>query len=159
MALREALKSAELQDLTFHFRAVAFVEGEMGHKRMVQLAKKYVRELDPRVDLFLSPNDQMGIQESFVRSVEETATKPLIGLGKKDVMEDWGATMAIYSDLGKSGRLIAQMIADVFNGKEIREIMPQWADSGVAFNLKRAAKFGIAVPPELLRQAGENVAR
>ena len=47
----------------------------------------------------------------------KNATKPLVGLGEKDVMEDWGAAMSIYSDLGKSGKLIARMIADVFGAK------------------------------------------
>lgn len=133
--LQEALKLAEFKDLTFHFKPVTFVKSEMGHQRMARLAEGYIKELDSQVDLFLSPNDQMGVQEPFARAVEKNATKPLVGLGEKDVMEDWGAAMSIYSDLGKSGKLIARMIADVFGGKAIKDIMPQWADSGVAFNL------------------------
>jgi putative ABC transport system substrate-binding protein len=155
--LREALQSDTFNGLTFHFRPVTFVHGERGHMRMALLAKEHVKELDAQVDLFLSPNDQMGVQESFARIVVETATKPLVGLGRKDVMDDWGAVLSIYSDLGKSGKVIARMIADVLNGKEIKDIMPQWADYGIAIDLKRADKFGITVPPGLLRQAGENV--
>ncbi|SLM31391.1 ABC-type uncharacterized transport system periplasmic component-like protein (fragment) [Desulfamplus magnetovallimortis] len=59
--IEETLKKPEFQTLKVIFRDVEFVKSDGGHKRMTMLAKKHVEELDSQVDVFLSPNDQMGV--------------------------------------------------------------------------------------------------
>ena len=154
-----ALKLDEFKDLKFHFRKVDFVKSEGGHKRMTLLAKKHVKELDSKVDVFISPNDQMGVQEPFAKMVYETATKPLIGLGKKDVMQNWGATMSIYPSLEGAGNQIGKMIAKILKGAEVKEIIPQWPSFGVAFDLKKAKKLGFKIPADMVEKAGADVVR
>ena len=126
---------------------------------MAMLSKQFIEELNPVVDLFLSPNDQMGVQEPFSRIISETATKPLVGLGQKDVMDGWGATMSIYPSMDGSGKQAAQMIYKILTGTDIKEIKPQWPPSGVTFDLRKAKAFDITIPDYLLQRAGDNIIR
>lgn len=157
--INKAISQNEFNELKFHFRSVEFIKSDEGHNRMTMLAKKYVQELDSQVDLFLSPNDQMGAQEPFAKMVSETATKPLIGLGRKDVMENWGATMSIYPSLKEAGKQIGIMISRLFKGTDLRQITPEWPKYGVTFNLKKTQQFGISIPEDLVRKAEDNIIR
>ncbi len=151
--LQDALKLPEFREFQVIFRSVEFVRSEEGHRRMAELAKQHVLELDPLVDVFLTPNDQMGVQHSFPEMVVKTATKPLIALGKKEVTEGWGATMSLYPDQEGAGRTIAGMIKKLFEGQPIQSIPPRWPLGGYAFDLEKTRKFGITIPPKLLEAA------
>ncbi|NQY93998.1 MAG: hypothetical protein HRT43_07520 [Campylobacteraceae bacterium] len=155
--IENALLLDEFKSLEVIFREVEFVKSEGGHKRMARIAKKYILELDNEVDLFMSPNDTMGSQKPFAQMVYENATKPLIGLGRKDVMDNWGATMSIYPSLQQAGVTAAQMIYQLLNGAKIKDIIPQWPSTGVTFDLKKAKEFGIAIPKDLINEAGVNI--
>jgi putative ABC transport system substrate-binding protein len=147
-------------DMQVIFRQVPFVKTEQGYKRMVQAAQKHVQALDSQVDVFLSPNDQMGVQKDFAEMLYATASKPLVGLGKKDVMEGWGATMTLYPSQESAGRQVAVMLKKLLDGGKVNELVPEWpAQSGVAFDLKKAAQFGLDIPAELLAKAGADVVR
>ena len=138
--LQNALLDNEFKQLRFHFRKIPFVKGEEGPVRMTRLARRFIEELDPEVDLFLSPNDQMGVQQPFAGMVWQTASKPLIGLGRSDVMEGWGATMSIFPSLTKTGKQLAQMITLILKGTPVEQIPPQWPESGMAFDLSKIEK-------------------
>lgn len=157
--IEKALLNDEFKHLTFHFRKVPFVKGEEGHMRMTRLAEQFIRELDPEVDVFLSPNDQMGVQEPFAEMVWHTATKPLIGLGRLDVMEGWGATMSIFPSMTKTGKQLALMISRILTGTPVQQIPATWPESGMAFDLQKIEKFNISIPDEMLLKAGENIIR
>ncbi len=158
--VEKALRHPDFENLEVIFRIVGFVKSEGGHKRMAMTAQKYIKELNDQVDVFLSPNDQMGAQAPFAQQVFLTATKPLVGLGEKDVMEGWGATFSISPDLDGFGIRAAHMIQRLFKGVSIREIIPEWPGHGkIAIDLKKAAKFGIQVPHEIIILAGENIVR
>lgn len=154
----EALNEAEFKDLKVIYRSVDFIKSEGGHRRMSLLAQKYVEELNPIVDVFLAPNDQMGAQDAFAKMLFSVATKPLIGLGRKDVMEGWGATAAIYPDLPEVGKRAANMIVQLFEGKMIKQIPPEWPSHiGIAIDLKKAKRFNIKISEELLKTSGSNL--
>ena len=155
--LNAAIKLDEFKHFTFHFRSVDFVRSEAGDARMAHLAKTHIRELNSKVDLFLSPNDTLGSQKTFAKVVEENATKPLIGLVKDDVMENWGATVTIYPSYLDSGRKAGNMIADIFRGKALDKIIPQQPEFGIALNLEKAKKFGLIIPDSIKKEAGENI--
>ena len=90
--------------------------------------------------------------------VYANATKPLIGLGRKDVMLGWGATMVIYPSPVSMGRQAARMIKELFTGRDIKKIIPEWPkEYGLAFDLDKTAEFGIKVSIEYLEMAGEDV--
>ncbi len=155
--IEEELKKEEFADLKFIFRSVEFIQSEAGHKRMSMLAEKYIHELDPLVDVFLSPNDQMGTQSPFARAVYSIATKPLIGVGRKDVIDHWGATMSIFPSLDNIGEVSAQMIIKIFEGQEIGNIKPRWPEEGIAFDLEKMEQFHITISDEILKLAEENI--
>lgn len=151
--LEDALKQPEFKDIEILFRSVEFVKSEEGHRRMTELAKKYVLELDPLVDVFLAPNDQMGVQQNFAEMVHQTASKPLIAVGKKEVTEGWGGAMALYPDQEEAGKTIAGMIHQIFSGQPIQSIPPRWPQGGYAFNLKKTRQFNLAIPSKLQENA------
>jgi putative ABC transport system substrate-binding protein len=126
----------DLKGIKIHFRMVPMIVGENGNQAMAETATKYVKELDPQVDVFVSPNDQMGVQKYFAQMVYRTATKPLVGLGKSDVMERWGATMSIYPSYVSMGRQSGRMICSLLEGKKISDLVPEYPrGSGFAFDL------------------------
>ncbi len=156
--VREMLKENEFKDITVYFRSVEFVRSEGGHIRMTMLAKKHVLELDSKVDLFLAPNDQMGVQAPFSQMVYETATKPLMGIGKKEVMERWGAMMTITPSLTNQAEQVAEMVKLVFEGRSVKTIIPQWPRKyEIAFDLGKAKEFGVKISNSLLKKAGKNI--
>jgi len=157
--LQSALKKAEFNDLEILFREVEFVKSEGGHERMTMLARRHVDELNSKVDLFISPNDQMGAQAPFARMVYQHASKPLLGLGRKDVMEYWGATAAIYPDLNTTGKQAANMVIKLLEGTPIKNIHPIWPATGIAIDIKKAKHFNATISKEVLEAAGNNVVR
>ncbi len=154
--LKSVLNQREFERLKFHYRKVEFVPGEGGHIRMARLAKKYVDELSDSVDLFLSPNDQMGAQKEYVEMVIQNTDKPLIALGRKDVME-WGAPISYYPSTYDTGRQISKMLVKLFEGADISTLYPEKPDPGVAINMKLAAHYNFFLPDRLIEQAGEDL--
>lgn len=154
--LKRVLNQPEFEQLKFHFRKVEFVPGEGGHKRMAKLARTFINELSDRVDLFLSPNDQMGAQKEYVKMVLQNSDKPLIALGKKDVME-WGAPISYFPSTYYTGRQISKMLISLFEGDDIATLFPQQPEPGVAINMKLARHYNFFLPDRLIEQAGENI--
>lgn len=145
-------------EFSIDFRTVPLITGEDGSRLMAENAKPYVLELDSKVNVFISPNDQMGVKRPFADMVYRTASKPLVGLGVKDVMEGWGATMSIYPSQESAGRQCARMIRDIFQGGNIETITPEWPkENGFAFDLRKAKRFGIKIPIEMIELAGDNI--
>lgn len=150
----------EFKDIRILFRPVPLVTGEDGDKAMAVSSRKHIHELDSKVDAYIKPCDQMGTRRNFSEVVYKTSKKPLIGLVKDDVMEKWGATATIYPSHASIGKQAARMIKELFEGKKIGDIMPEWPHKyGFAVDLQKAKKFGIDVPVELLQMAGENIVR
>jgi len=148
----------DFQDIEIIFRKVPFVEGEAGIQIMAESARAYIKELDSQVDLFLAPNDQMGISQEFVALVYAMANKPLVGISRNDVVQDWGATMTIYPVPEVMGKQTAQMIATLFEGNKINQIPAERPkEFGFAFDLRKTERFGIDVPIEFIELAGDNI--
>lgn len=142
--LEKEFQKKEWEGVTLHFRKVGFTPSEGGHRRMAKMAKRYIQELDPIVDVFLSPSDQMGVQKPFVSMVANTATKPLIGLGINDV--EWGAAATIYADLDNVGRQAAHMIERILNGEAVKTILPKLPIKyGTTINKTRAKMFHLDI--------------
>ncbi len=147
--LKTALKMPEFKGIELILRQVPFIKSDKGHIRMSRLAQSYVKELDNEVDLFLSPTDQMGTQKPFAEIVYATATKPLVGVGRKDVMDNWGATMSIFSSLHNIAAEAAAMIDKIFKGAPLKTIKPKWPKTGIAFDDEKMKKFKISIPAEI----------
>jgi putative ABC transport system substrate-binding protein len=150
----------EFKDYEIFFRKVPFVKGKEGIIRMAEESTKYIKELDPKVDIFLSANDQLGLQPLFPKYVYKLSTKPLIGIGKPDVMEHRGATMAIFPTSEGIGRQTANLIKRLLEGASVKEVIPEEvSEFGIAFDMKKVKQFGIKIPEEILMQAGNNIAQ
>jgi putative ABC transport system substrate-binding protein len=159
--LKEQLeKNPEFGNIQIVFRKVPLVTGEHGDQQMAEAAEKHVRELDASVDAFIKPVDQMGTRRNFSEMVYRTASKPLIGVVKDDVMAHWGATAVVYPSHDSIGKQAARMIRDLFEGKAVAKILPEWPrEYGFAIDLRKARQFGLTVPVEILQMAGENIVK
>lgn len=159
--LRDALaNNAEFKDLRILFRPVPLVKGEEGDQRMAELAREIIKELDPQVDAFIKPNDQLGTRRNFAEVVQATASKPLIGITKDDVMAGWGATAVVYPSHDSIGQQAAEMLKTLFEGGKPGDIVPQWPRKfGFALDLNKTRRFGIKVPVQLLQLAGPNIVK
>jgi putative ABC transport system substrate-binding protein len=159
--LKEQLeKNPEFGNIQIVFRKVPLVTGEHGDQQMAEAAEKHVKELDASVDVFLKPVDQMGTRRNFSEMVYRTASKPLIGVVKDDVMARWGATAVVYPSHDSIGKQAARMIRELFEGKAVAEILPEWPkEYGFAIDLTKARQFGLIVPVEILQMAGENIVK
>ncbi|MDW7999013.1 MAG: ABC transporter substrate-binding protein [Thermodesulfovibrio sp.] len=150
----------EFRDIKIIFRSVPLVKGELGDIRMANMAKKYIKELDSLVDAYIKPCDQMGTRRYFSEVIYKNSKKPLIGLVKDDVVSGWGATAVVYPSHESIGEQASKMVVDIFNGKKVSEIKPEWPKKfGFAVDLKKAKKFGITIPVEILQLSGENIVR
>ncbi|MCX7966846.1 MAG: hypothetical protein N2596_09510 [Syntrophorhabdaceae bacterium] len=148
----------EFKEIKIIFRSVPLVHGELGDVEMANLSIKHIKELDNIVDAYIKPCDQMGTRRNFSEVVYKTSKKPLIGLVKDDVMERWGATAVVYPSHESIGSQAARMIKDILEGKKVKDIIPEWPKTfGFAVDLKKAKKFSITVPVEILQLAGENI--
>ncbi len=146
------------RDYTIFFRQVPFVKSAGGTIRMTKEAVRHIRELDTMVDLFLSPNDQLAVHAEFPGAVFELATKPLLGLGKAEVMEGWGATAAYYPSLEGMGQQTADMVIRLLDGADLKSVIPEEIKTfGMAFDMEKIRRFGIHVPEKMIRRAGSNI--
>jgi putative tryptophan/tyrosine transport system substrate-binding protein len=150
-----------LKGLHVIFRIVPLIKGDIkSQQKMAELAKKYVQELNPLVDVFLSPNDQMGAGRPFPEMVYKTATKPLVGVSRTDVTEGWGATMSMYPSEVSAGKQCAVMINKLFSGNDISTIIPEWPkENGIAIDLRKAKQFKINIPANIIEMAGDDIIR
>ncbi len=152
--IEEVLKKEEWKDVQLHYRQVDFIPSEGGHRRMTQMATKHIKELDPVVDVFLAPTDQMGVQSPFANMVYKTATKPLIGIGKRDVTDSWGTTASIYPMETALGVQAAGIIERLFNGEPIVDIHPEQANSyGIIIDNQKAQQFGLTISDDLRQKS------
>ncbi len=150
----------EFKGLKVIFRPVPLVTGEHGDQLMAEAALPIIRELDAQVDAFIKPNDQLGTRRQFAEVVYKTASKPLIGITRDDVMGHWGATAVIYPSHTSIGAQAAHMIKDLFQGRPLADITPEWPKTyGFAVDLPKAKQFQITVPVEILQLAGENIVK
>lgn len=150
----------EFRNIKIIFRQVPLVTGENGDKQMAEISKKYIREIDSKVDAYITSCDQLGSRRFFSEAAYNTSKKPLIGLVKDDVMGKWGAAATIYPSHDSIGNQSAKMIMKFFEGKTASDVMPEWPHRfGIAVDLRKAKQFGIEVPIEMLQIAGENIVR
>lgn len=148
----------EFKDYEIFFREVPFVRSEGGMIRMAKESEKYIRELDQKVDIFLSANDQLALQPFFLKDVYELSARPLVGVGKHDVMEQRGATMAIFPTPEGLGRQTAKIVKRLLEGASVKEVIPEETNEfGIAFDMKKIKQFGIKIPEDILIQAGNNI--
>lgn len=123
--LDEAAAEDEFQDLDFVYRRIGMLPYENGPKDMIHMAKRHVIDIQNQVDVYLSPNDQMGIQPAFSQMIVRETNKPVFGLSEKDVNVDKGAVAASAPRLSSAGETMAQQLLRLKAGEKIFNIKPE----------------------------------
>ena len=155
--LNDSLKLEEFSDMELILEKVEFVKGEEGSIQMAKLAKDFILSLNEKVDVFMTPSDQMGTQRYFAETVAEFGIKPLMGLSQKEITEDWGACFAVYMDPDLAYKETAEMIKKLFQGQNIKDIIPQSPKARYGLNLKRIKKFNMSISDSILKKANDIV--
>lgn len=152
--LDEALAEPEFRDLEVIYRQIPFVPSDGGQQRMARLAAAEAKQLDGQVDLFLAPNDQLGVQPYFAQALAPVISKPLMGVGERDVREGWGAAFTIYADQAEAGRQLAEMLFRHVSGTPFAGIWPQPPRKfGVLYDPALSQRFGLKqVPPRQVQE-------
>ena len=158
--LEEALKDPEFSGLKIIFKSIPLVTGEDGAQKMAALAKPLLKELDDNVDVFMSPNDQMGINPAFPKTVVEVCKKPLIGLGTNDVMQKLGAVAVIYPSMQSMGVQAGEMVLKLLKGTPVKNIQSEWCkENGIALDIVKCQAAGITPPVGMIKLAGKNIVK
>lgn len=156
--LEEALQDPEFAGIKIVYKSVPLITGEGGALKMVAAAKPLLQSIEGQVDLFMSPNDQMGVNAAFPKAVMETVKKPLIGLGMNDVMQSLGAVAVIYPSFQSLGNQAGAMLLKVLNGTAVSAIPSEWVkETGIALDLKKCQAAGITPSMGLIKLAGTNI--
>ncbi|WP_135078120.1 ABC transporter substrate binding protein [Terasakiella sp. SH-1] len=143
MALKD---DPEFHDLEFLYRRVGMRTQKNGPQKMVKDAKLPILSLKDKVDIFLSPSDQMGILPEFAQYVVQLTNKPVFGLAKKDVTAHRAAVASVYPDMEASGEIAATMLQGVLAGKPISDFTPKRPQSLKVFNERTARLFNLKKP-------------
>jgi putative ABC transport system substrate-binding protein len=136
----------DYRDLNFLYKKVQFIQSERGQERMAFLAQRQAKKIDKIVDVYLSPNDQLGTQKPFTNKLTKVTKKPIIGLVKKDIVNHWGALATMSPSLKDIGYKAAVMVKKLTNGVPIKDIRPQWPDVEIHISKKKAKELGYKVP-------------
>ena len=156
--LNDYLSQPENRKFKIIYRKIPLIKGEDGTRKMALMAKNHILELNNQVDVFISPNDQMGISIDFLKIMAKYSRKPLIGIAMRDVQHQYGAVASIFSSIHNIGETTAIMALKLLSGKKIKEIPAEMPGNfGFAFNIKRAKQYGIKIPVDFLEIAGNNI--
>ncbi|MBF0266273.1 MAG: hypothetical protein HQL46_13495 [Gammaproteobacteria bacterium] len=157
--LQELLaQDPSFSDIKIIFKSVPLVTGEHGDKQMAENAIPIIKAIDAQVDAYIKSNDQLGTRRQIAEVIYANSSKPLIGIVKNDVVQKWGATAVVFPSHESIGKQTASMIRDIFEGKTIQQIKPQWPKLfGYGVDLSKTNQFGIKVPIGILQLSGSNI--
>ncbi len=156
--LNDYLSQPENRKFKIIYRKIPLIKGEDGSRKMALMARNHILELNNQVDVFISPNDQMGISIDFLKIMAKYSRKPLIGIAMRDVQHQYGAVASIFSSIHNIGETTAIMALKLLSGKKIKEIPAEMPGNfGFAFNIKRAKQYRIKIPVDFLEIAGNNI--
>ncbi|MBU0956163.1 MAG: hypothetical protein KKI09_12105 [Spirochaetes bacterium] len=146
--LDDIMAEPEFRDLQLVSRKVDFVAGENGSMRMAVVAAELAAQMNDTVDVFLAPNDQLGVNVEFSRRLSRVVSKPIVALGYQEGAVRSGALFSVYPDTVKAGRRVADMLQLLFSGADIKSIYPEQAPYDYILDRVQVQRFGITVPPE-----------
>ena len=145
--LRQALDNARGgPPLHLVTQEIPFVQGAGGITRMALLAADAAQRMEPLVDVFISPNDQLGLNSAYYETLGRAIRKPLIGIGVTDARADHGATASIAPSFAGMGRQCANMMLQQMKGTSAADIPPQ-----------TPPEYEILINTERARESGANV--
>lgn len=139
-----ASEESEFADLRFIFRRVGMLPYKNGPADMIHTAKRHVSDIKDIVDVFLSPNDQMGILPNFAQMIVRDTGKPVFGLAKKDVRAPKAAFASSAPRLSSAGERLAAQLTAYLNGADFKSLHPTQPDYDLIINQETAALFKVS---------------
>lgn len=140
----DAAQEPEFKELSFIFRRIGMLPYKNGPKDMIHTAKRHVKDIKDVVDVYLSPNDQMGALPNFAQMIVRDTGKPVFGLTKKDVDAPKAAFASSAPRLSSAGERLAGQLAAYLNGAEFKTLYPTQPDYDLIINQETADFFKIS---------------
>ncbi|WP_417796575.1 ABC transporter substrate-binding protein [Terasakiella pusilla] len=140
----EVAGEAEFKDFRFIFRRIGMRPYKDGPTDMVHTAKRHVQDIKDVVDVYLSPNDQMGILPKFAQMVVRDTGKPVFGLARKDVQAPKAAFASSAPRLSSAGEKLAQQLSDYLAGADFKTLHPTQPEYDLIINQQTADLFKIS---------------
>ncbi len=154
----------ELQAAAAGLAGVEIISQEIPYKavpagidEMLEDVKRYVKELDSRIDYWWEPTGPLGQLNEYHRLIMAESSKPILfAITLQSVID--GAVMTLMSADGSAGAEAAHLAHKILSGTPAGSIPiqdPQ--DVTAAFNRDTILKNGLVVPPGLLSLAAGNI--
>jgi putative ABC transport system substrate-binding protein len=152
------LNSTELNYMKIIFKKVPLIKGERGAEAMAKLSIPQIINLNNNVDAFICSNDQMGVSKAFVKTLSKYAKKPIIGLDRNGVIQNWGAAASVFPSYKSIGQQVAVMVIKALKGVPFNQLNSEWPKrNGFAFNISKIKKYDLKIPVQLIELAGNNI--
>lgn len=157
---RRALK--EISNLTDNLEFVTYVYPyhpiPEGLPEMLESMQTGIDSIRDQVDFFWEGSGPMSeiaeISELLVNS-----GKPVV-LGYTAKAVEMGVLMAVVTDYAETGRQLAEMAGQIFQGVDVGTIAVTTPRKfNLYLNMNTAEKYGLTIPSHLLMIAGENIYR
>ncbi len=148
--LEEAVAQPEFEGMEFVDVMIPFIPGDNGTRRMAMLAVHEAEEIEDQVDIFLAPNDQMGIHPIYAQELSNALDKPVIALSDQDIIQHRGAVFAVAPDVEGAGRRLAQMVSTYLRDADLSTIQPEWSAYNTYISSDEVERLGISIPLEVL---------
>lgn len=145
------------KDIIFHPYEIDYKEVPEGIPEMLEDVVQGIAFLEDRIDFWWEPSGPLGELTEYTQLLVERSKRPIImGTKIKSVM--LGALMHLTPSIEGSGREVARIVDAVLKGRHPGSIPPlPPADFDIGVNLGTAVKYGIVIPPDILKLAGDNV--
>jgi putative ABC transport system substrate-binding protein len=155
----EGLQSAirERKDISFVPYEVDYKKVPEGSQKMLIDAAKGIEIIEEKIDFWWEPSGPLGELTEYTQLLLKNSKNPII-MGTKIKSVELGALMHLTPSIEGSGREVARIADAILKGTNPGSIPPlPPADFDMGINLKTAVKYGIIIPPDMLKLAGDNV--
>ncbi len=154
-SLQAAIKGRE--DIIFIPYEVGYKKVPEGTQRMLMDVAKGIKIIEEEIDFWWEPLGPLGELTEYTQMLLEKSKKPII-MGTKVKSVELGALLHLTPSVEGSGREAARITDAIIKGSDPGSIPPvPPADFDIGINLKTAIKYGIVIPPDVLKLAGDNV--
>ncbi len=151
------IAAGERSDIVFVPYPVEYRKVPEGTAGMLKDVRKGIKSLEEKVDYWWEPSGPLGELPDYSKLLLSSSLKPVV-MGTKLKSVEMGALLLLTPSIEGSGREVARLADAILKGREpgkIPAVPPASFDLGL--NLGTALKYGIVIPPDLLKLAGEHV--
>lgn len=156
--LRELQYAAkERSEIEFIPYSVEYRKVPEGSEEMLRDVRRGMESLEDKVDYWWEPSGPLGEMVEYSELLIRHSKKPVV-MGTKIKSVEKGALIHLTPSIEGSGREVARLADAILKGSDpgkIPAVPPGNFELGV--NLGTALKYGIVIPPDMIKLAGKHL--